>query len=72
MEVSAKLTSNVEEIFQKLLQQILKAEQNKPKKEELEVPEEEPPQQAPPPPTAGSPTPAKPSKTKKGENCVVQ
>jgi GTPase SAR1 family protein len=71
MEVSAKLTANVEEIFQKLLQQILKAEQNKPKVKEEEFHEEEPVAAPPPPSPGAASTPSKSGKSKK-DPCVVQ
>ena len=69
MEVSAKISSNIDEIFQKLLQQILKAEEaNKNKKEEEPVVEQQTPA---PQPTAPQPAAGK-SKGHKKNDCNVQ
>lgn len=68
MEVSAKISSNIDEIFQKLLQQILKAEEaNKNKKEEEVVVEQPTPA---PQPTAQQ-QPMK-GKGHKKNDCNVQ
>ena len=72
LEVSAKRSMNVNEVFQQLLQQILKAEKNKPQKKEEDYEEQgEEPQAAPATPTQGNNTGGKGKKDKKGD-CVVQ
>ena len=72
LEVSAKRATNVNELFQKLLHQILEAEKRKPEVEpEEEEPEEAPAAAQPASPPAGPAAVGKGKKDKKGE-CLVQ